>query len=141
MLYQCGVKETLLWKVCMLEREMLTGLGWEIQSSTLAESIREVCDCLEVSDREQYYCAELSDYVLLDPRMREYTVLEKTIAIVRSVCKEVKYEMNCSLLCRIGVERDWEMIREKIMKEEMSCESLLCQSYHSWYLSSMLNEL
>ena len=28
MLYQCGVREELLGKVCMIEREILNGLCW-----------------------------------------------------------------------------------------------------------------
>ena len=120
----------------MIEREILNGLSWSIQASTLAESIYEVCDCLGISRVEQYYCAELSDYVLLDPWMKEYSILDKTKAIIRCVCKNVKYELNCSLLCRIGVESDWELIREEVL------ESLLrYQSYHSSYLSILMNDL
>ena len=141
MLYQCGVKEELLSKVCTIEREILNGLSWSIQASTLAESICCVCECLGISSREQYWCAELSDYVLLDPRMKEYSILDKTLAILRCVCKNVKYELNCSLLCRIGVEDDWEKIREVVCGEDVD-ESLLCyQSYHSSYLSLLLNDL
>ena len=62
MLYQCGVREELLGKVCMIEREILNGLCWSIQESTLAESINGVCSSLGVSISEQYYCAELSMY-------------------------------------------------------------------------------
>ena len=141
MLYQCGVREELLGKVCMIEREILNGLCWSIQASTLAESIYGVCSCLGVSIRDQYYCAELSDYVLLDPSMKEYSILEKTIAIVRCVCKDVKYEINCSLLCRIGVERDWDMIREEIWKEEVNEWMLVYQSYNASYLSVVLKGL
>ena len=53
----------------------------------------------------------------------------------------MKYEMNCSLLCRIGVERDWDMIREEIWKEEVNEWMLVYQSYNASYLSVVLKGL
>ena len=49
--------------------------------------------------------------------------------------------MKCSLLCRIGVERDWEKIREEVCREEVNESLLMYQSYHSSYLSIVLSDL
>ena len=139
MLYQSGMSVSSLSEVNRLERMILDGLDWCIQSSTLIEGVLGLCECLKVGVSDTWKCLLLSDFILFDFRIQEFCLGDVSKAIVRSVCGERFCSLKCCLSCRIRVEEDMRLIKERLWCYES--EELLLQTYDSSLLSIFLNEL